>query len=221
MTEIHPIKKKVLLLAVSCKNGGLCPGGLDLDDPKKWIRIVKDDGNAGSVQGTEIAFAWSLDIIEFDGIPMPMGVQKENWIIVNNSCKKLGKKGPEILDWAYENYPYHDFWGNYKDYLNEVEFDKICKDNIPSESIMKVTNVRIYRNQSNKAKIDFDWEKARYRIRGISMTDQEFYSSIRDGEVIIQNAYIVVSIPKSADYFGNLVTGGKRAYKFVSRVYGM
>ena len=57
------MKKRVLLLAVSCKTGGLCPGGLDLDDPRKWIRIVKDDGRAGAVQGRDIDFAEPLDII--------------------------------------------------------------------------------------------------------------------------------------------------------------
>ena len=31
------MRKKVLLLAVSCKTGGLCPGGLDLDDPDAWF----------------------------------------------------------------------------------------------------------------------------------------------------------------------------------------
>ena len=40
------MRKRVLLLAVSCKNGGLCPGGIDLDNPSKCIRIVKDDGRA-------------------------------------------------------------------------------------------------------------------------------------------------------------------------------
>ena len=44
------VKKRVLLLAVSCKKGGLCPGGIDLDNPSKWIRIVRDDFVAGSVQ---------------------------------------------------------------------------------------------------------------------------------------------------------------------------
>ena len=51
------MKKRVFLLAVSCKNGGLCPGGIDLDNPKEWIRIVRDDGQAGAVQGHEIDFA--------------------------------------------------------------------------------------------------------------------------------------------------------------------
>lgn len=48
------VKKRVLLLAVSCKRGGLCPGGIDLDNPSKWIRIVRDDFVAGSVQWPEI-----------------------------------------------------------------------------------------------------------------------------------------------------------------------
>ena len=60
-------EKDVFLLAVSCKNGGLCPGGIDLDNPKEWIRIVRDDGQAGAVQGHEIDFAQPLDVIEFNG----------------------------------------------------------------------------------------------------------------------------------------------------------
>lgn len=38
------MKKRVLLLAVSCKTGGLCPGGVDLDNPKEWIRIDPSSG---------------------------------------------------------------------------------------------------------------------------------------------------------------------------------
>ncbi len=91
------MKKKVLLLAVSCKTGGLCPGGLDLDDPSKWIRIVKDDGHAGAIQGHEIDFAKPLDIIEFDGRPMPQGKQQENWVIDNNSCKKTESRTQEVF----------------------------------------------------------------------------------------------------------------------------
>lgn len=70
-------EKRVFLLAVSCKNGGLCPGGIDLDNPKEWIRIVRDDGQAGAVQGYEIDFAKPLDVIEFDGRPLPQGKQKK------------------------------------------------------------------------------------------------------------------------------------------------
>lgn len=209
------MRKKVLLLAVSCREGGLCPGGLDLDNPSKWIRIVKDDGRAGAVQGREIDFAKPLDIIEFDGRPMPQGKQQENWVIDNNSCRKIGSRTKEVLEWAYQEYAYKGFWGNYRSFLNEQEFDAVS---VPSESIMKVSNVRIYKNDRQKAKIDFNWSGAKFRINGLSMTDQDFYDRIRDDEVSFDNAYIVTSIPKYCDWtFPE--TGEKRAYKFVSRVY--
>jgi len=210
------MRKKVLLLAVSCKTGGLCPGGLDLDNPSKWIRIVRDDGHAGAVQGHEINFANPLDTIEFDGRPMPQGRQQENWVIDNNSCRKTGSRTQEVLDWAYEQYSYKGFWGNYRGYLNEQEF---AAGTEPSESIMRVTNVRIYKNEWDKAKIDFDWERARFRITGISMTDQDFYDRIRDGDVTFDNAYILTSIPKEIDDWVNPSTGEKQAYKFVSKIY--
>lgn len=212
------MRKKVLLLAVSCKTGGLCPGGLDLDDPSKWIRIVKDDGHAGAIQGHEIDFAKPLDIIEFDGRPMPQGKQQENWVIDNNSCRKTGTKSQDVLDWVYQQYAYKGFWGNYKAFLNEQEFAAVS---VPSESIMKVSNVRIYKNDRDKAKIDFNWSGAKYRIIGLSVTDQDFYERIREGDVTYDNAYIITSIPKEIDEWLNPSTGEKQAYKFVSKIYNI
>lgn len=212
------MKKRVLLLAVSCKKGGLCPGGIDLDNPQNWIRIVRDDGQAGAVQGFEIDFAKPLDVIEFDGRPMPQGKQRENWVIDGNSCRKIGSRTSNTLEEVYNGYGYHGFWGNWKSFLNEEEFECV---NAPSESILKVTDVRIYKNDNKKAKIDFTWkEGSKYPLKWISMTDQEFYGKISDGnEVHFDNAYIVISIPKSIDDWMNSETGEKRAYKFVSKVF--
>jgi len=209
------MKKKVLLLAVSCKTGGLCPGGLDLDDPSKWIRIVKDDGHAGAVHGHEINFAKPLDIIEFDGRHMPQGKQQENWVIDNKSCRITGIKTEKVLDWAYKQYTYKGFWSNYKAFLNESEFDAV---NEPSESIMKVTKVRIYRNDRGSAKIDFNWDGAQYRIMRVSMTDIDFYDRIQQGDVTFENALIITSIPKECDWTLPQ-TGERRAYKFVSKIF--
>lgn len=210
------MRKRVLLLAVSCKTGGLCPGGIDMDEPNKWIRIVSDDGHAGAVQGHEIDFAKPLDIIQFEGRHMPQGIQLENWVIDNNSCIRIDRKTNDILDWAYEKYSYKGFWGNYKSYLNEQEFSAI---KVPTESFMKVSNVRIYLNERDKAKIDFDWFGAKYRIKGVSMTDLDYYNQIRINDVIIENAYILTSIPKEIDDWVNPNNGEKQAYKFVSKIY--
>lgn len=210
------MKKRVLLLAVSCKQGGLCPGGIDLDNPKEWIRIVKDDGNSGAVQGKDIDFAQPLDVLEFDGTHKPQGKQKENWVINNNSCRVVGRYDTNILGYVYNYYGYHEFWNNDKAYLTEVEFANVSH---PSESILKVTNVDIYKAQSGKAKIDFDWTGARYRIKWISMTDQTFYGQIDAGTVHLDQAYIIISIPKEVGTY--LVTGEKRAYKFVSKIFGV
>lgn len=245
------MRKRVLLLAVSCKNGGLCPGGLDLDNPKQWIRIVKDDGNAGAVQGHEIDFAKPLDVIEFDGNPMPQGRQVENWVILNYSCRNLGRaelvkcasgqglQGYQIhpqgvaingeldrtdsikaiLSWALGSYSYRGFWGNYKAYLNQVEFNNGTD---PTESILRVSDVRIYGTKTSeggvKAKIDFQWEFSRYPIQWIALTDQDYYDKINNGaELKIKNAYIVISIPKNLWQYPE--TGEYRAYKFVSKVF--
>ncbi len=209
------MKKRVFLLAVSCKKGGLCPGGIDLDNPSEWIRIVKDNGEAGSVQGFEIDFANPLDIIEFDGHPVPLGLQKENWAIDNNSCVKVGTDNSlENFIKTYNAYGYHGFWGNDIAYLNEAEASLV---KAPSESIMAVTNVRIYKNNYDKYKIDFRWicnNKIHY-ISGISLTDQEFYGH---DNLYYERAVIVVSIPSAADWKASPQEEG-RAYKFVSKVF--
>lgn len=210
------MRKRVLLLAVSCREGGLCPGGIDLDNPKNWIRIVKDDGVGGSVQGVDIDFARPLDVIEFDGRPMPQGKQKENWVIDNRSCVKTGTRSKAELPQIYNNYGYHGFWNNLKSSLTEEEFERITE---PSESILKVSNVEIYKDDYDKAKIDFDWPGSRWRLKWVSMTDQEFYTRINNGERIhINQAYIVISIPKDVSYV-NPHTGQRQAFKFVSRVF--
>lgn len=50
------------------------------------------------------------------------------------------------------------------------------------------------------------------------MTDQDYYERLNDGDVIdLDNAYIVISIPKDADF--KTMNGEMRAYKFVSKVY--
>ena len=84
---------------------------------------------------------------------------------------------------------------------------------------MKVTNVEIYKTEFGKAKIDFDWSGSRYRIKWISMTDQTFYDRIDDERVTFNEAYIVISISKEIDDWVDPITGEKRAYKFVSKIF--
>lgn len=216
------MRKRVLLLAVSCKTGGLCPGGIDLDNPSQWIRIVANDGNAGAVQGCEIDYAEPLDVVEFDGKHVPQGCQQENWVILNNSCVNKGRlcvggrrDDVTLIKWAYDKYSYHGFWGNYKSYLTQDELD--CLDE-PSETMMKVSNLKVYINEYGKAKVDFNWSGSKYGIKWISMTDPDYYEQIDDKPVEIDIAIIVVSIPKYCDW-KNPNTGENQAFKFVSRIY--
>ena len=137
-------------------------------------------------------------------------------MIDNNSCRKVGSRGEDVLEWAYNQYSYHGYWRNYKSYLNEEEFAAVTD---PSESILKVSEVKIYKNDYNRAKIDFKWNGARYKFMGVSMTDQDFYDRIDDEDVLFDEAYIVVSIPKEIDDWVHPETGEKRAYKFVSKIF--
>lgn len=211
------MKKRVFLLAVSCKNGGLCPGGIDLDNPKEWIRIVRDDGQAGAVQGFEIDFAQPLDVIEFDGRPMPQGKQRENWVIDNHSCVKIGTETIRRVVQAFNEYGYHGFWGNGRSFLSEDELNNVAQ---PSESLLVVSDVRLYKNNYGKSKIDFTWSGLPYSVKGVALTDQDFYDKLNAEDVYYKSAILVISIPKDATWV-HPQTGEKRAYKFVSKVFGV
>lgn len=83
---------------------------------------------------------------------------------------------------------------------------------------MLVSDVRLYKNDFDKAKIDFTWSGARFPIKGVSLTDQDFYDKIDDNEICYKNAIIIISIPKDADWT-HPTSGEGRAYKFVSKVF--
>ena len=211
------VKKRVLLLAVSCKRGGLCPGGIDLDNPSKWIRIVRDDCVAGSVQWPEINNANPLDIIEFVGHPVPLGIQVENWAIDNFSCRKVSSVPASELDRIYDNYGYHGFWNTIRAYLTDDEYEYHKAQATPSESLIKVNNIYIYRNNNGKHKINFTCQNI--HVENISMTDPDFFIAQNDNRCIaIEFAIIVVAIPTEADFIPPGMTSG-RGYKFVSKVF--
>lgn len=235
------MKKRVLLLATSCKEGGLCPGGVDSDDPRKWIRIVKDDGLAGSVQGIDIDFAKPLDVITFEGKHVPLGRQRENWAILStpnsdkvNTCVCEGRVWEEkewnprnLLDWVYRHYTYHEFWGNNLPYLSEACFNSLPED-CPTESIILARNIRIHPSSSSgiykpKAKIDFKWGSPEdpQIVSDCSMTDSDYYPAHASGqEINIEEAYLVVAIPKECWEHPNSPFP-PRAYKFVSKIYDL
>ena len=85
--------------------------------------------------------------------------------------------------------------------------------------VLFVFNVRLYKNDNGKAKIDFKWPKIPYLIKGVSLTDQDFYDILDNEDVRYKRAIIVISIPKAADWT-HPETGERRAYKFVSKVFG-
>ena len=235
------MKKRVLLLAASCKDGGLCPGGVDSDDPRKWVRIVKDDGAAGSVQGRDINYAHPLDVINFEGKHIPLGRQRENWAILSspnpgewNTCicegrvwEKKGWSPRKLLDWVYSNYAYHEFWGDNLPYLSEACFNSLPED-CPTESIILARNICIHPSSSSgiyksKAKIDFEWGSPEdpQVVSDCSMTDSDYFPALASGQKInIEVAYLVVAIPKECWENPNDLFP-PRAYKFVSKIYDL
>jgi hypothetical protein len=201
-----PSVDQVQLLECNCAFSD-CSGGIRLKFKDAYTGIIPA---LSAAQGLTFMLK---QVIEFDGRPMPQGKQLENWVINNASCRKTGSKNSDVLERVYQQYEYKGFWGNFKSYLNEGEFNSVTD---ASESILKVKNIDIYKNENNKWKIDFEWDGARYPIKRISLTDPDYYGA--NQSIHIENAYIVTSIPKEPDWI-NPNTNERQAYKFVSKIY--
>lgn len=56
-------------------------------------------------------------------------------------------------------------------------------------------------------------------MKGISLTDQDFYDKLDKEDIYFDKAIIIVPIPKDASWVSPNNDGEKRAYKFMSKVY--
>ena len=187
-------KMKLVVLTKSAKHGGFCVAGINLYKNKNWFaRIVKnDDGDA--VTDEDIAGAKPLDIIEvFVKGNKKKYNQTENFPIDFNADTPVKIISKETVDYVKDLYnkelfEHIGFFGNSKKSLTEEEIDNLNPKH--SLSVIKVSSLRIYKNDHNKIKAELYFEN---EIAGdVSMTDPDYYS--KNYPIEIGEAILIVSL---------------------------
>lgn len=143
------MKKKIVIMTASAKNGGLCVAGIDITDPqsetyRSWIRVVtEDDDCTGAVPYNDMICsnrqtAEVLDIVNIDfARHVPNDAQRENWLYNPNiKWEKVGTTTLEDVLRMRGTDQYHgDIFGN-----NSY---KVMPQELTGESLtlLKISNV--------------------------------------------------------------------------------
>lgn len=141
------MRKKVILLTKSLKNGGYCVAGIDYYTGQ-WIRLVSGNQETkGALEKCGVPYK-PLDIVIVDNItPMPIQYQPENYLIEEPygiegfyAWKKIGEYDINKLVERYANNT-----NRYILYNNNVHF---CKEEVAgvehSLEFVEITQVVIY-----------------------------------------------------------------------------
>lgn len=214
------MEKEILILTKSCKNGGYCVAGIDLET-KKSVRLVSDDqGTQGALSKDDLRYIDGECQI-FDKIKVtiireePLLHQSENLLVDTSKClKKLESVGIKdvlnVLENCKDMFPYI-----FKDtcpYLSENQVSNVNH----SLEIVRVKNLKLYiktYNYDNKEKIktkaNFEYNGEQYNE--ISVTDSDYYN-ITDYNSNINEAILIVSLPNKP--IGN----DKYYYKFIAKI---
>lgn len=177
------MRKKVILLTKSLKNGGYCVAGIDYYTGQ-WIRLVSGNQETkGALEKCGVPYK-PLDIVIVDNItPMPIQYQPENYLIEEPygiegfyAWKKIGEYDINKLVERYANNT-----NRYILYNNNVHF---CKEEVAgvehSLEFVEITQVVIYTifnevTQKNKTKANFIYNGTSYN--GMSVTDPDYYDA--------------------------------------------
>lgn len=92
-------RRKIAIVAVARKAGGVCIKGKTLDGPRRgaWIRLVSEDGLAGLLRDSIAQTCGGqmprvLDVFE---VPLlgadPRGFQSENWVVAPGPWRPRGR----------------------------------------------------------------------------------------------------------------------------------
>ena len=220
------MKKNILCLANSCKNGARCVAGIDLEN-KEWVRPVNPGGEA--VRKSQIMYdnyktVSPLDVVSIEFSKRePLYYQPENIIIDDNyTLEKVGKIKNFNQYICEENNicSYCIFFNNSTDKL-EKKYLENYKYNVHSLSLIKPNNFKIYkkdrRNFGKKAQIRACFEFNGYNYN-LSITDDSFKNQFYNGSfdygyyrLSIEDLYLTISL-------GSLYPRDKCHYKLVAAV---
>lgn len=183
---------------------GKCVTGFNLDT-NRIIRLVQNRLGA-PIENPYCNWFHPLDVFDIKiKESCPIMCQTENVLSDYRNAKHLGRYEAGILD-IYQKYCNiqhdHSFMldGSYK--LEDISLFK------HSLEIIKVTNLRVYKDDRGKTKCSFTYRG--WNFRYVSVTDPD-YRDIKE-DLFSREAFLVVSIPTDD-------LGGNGYYKFVATVF--
>lgn len=204
------MKKDIIILTCSAKNGGYCVAGIDMETDN-WIRLVaSNDLKTNEIPKYFMYYSdrtacKPLDIVNVEITEyLPGNIQSEN-ALVDLKYKPVfkGRVTPEDLDDYISNDRY--IYKSTSPYMNEITALK-CGYSL---ALYRVQNIYLDVFEFDgriRTKLIFTYNGHAYDEW--SMTDPDYYG--RDRGKICDEGLIVVSIPED-DYNG-------KYYKFVSKI---
>lgn len=210
--------KTLVIFANSVKHKKHCVAGKD-ENTKQWIRPVSN------LDGAELTREHTLTSNPYGAFPVkpmqkvmidfcdhaPLINQPENWLINQEYQWKQSFKINESQIKDFLDTP-NTLWG----LSNKVDFNNIVNKIINIEQslyLVSVSNLRLYRNQYNKRKADFEYNSNTYI--NFSVTDPNFDDLLRNsenGEACFNSAYLCVSL-------GEKFSEDNHCYKIVAWIY--
>lgn len=208
------MKKTIVILAKSIKNGHFCIAGKDLSN-FEWIRPVStEEGGEITKQQSKLTYQgaearpWDCNIfhnVEIDfQRHVPLYFQPENYVISETPWQQRYKSSPDILFSLLDNPK--DLWGNN---LCKINRNDIITPIEASLYLIYVSDLFLYRNEFGKRKVSFTYNNVRYE--NFSCTDPNFDNLINT-QKRYDNATLCLSL-------GELFNEDNCHYKIVASIF--
>lgn len=209
---------KLIILAVSIKNGGYCVVGKNVENPSEWIRLVGDESGRELYRSEIIVndgkadrLLEPLDVVDVEIIKKcPLWFQPENAVVTINSFESKVELGESYIDDGSLLVDQYNSWTKY-----DIERkEKGCSLNfIRVQNIKIVYEERIGNNPKTRA--SFEYKGRLYE--NFSVTDSVIRLSCN-----LESAMLCISLgtpynPKNDD--GQPRWKHDRHYKIIAAVY--
>lgn len=209
------MKKKIIILTESNKNGGYCVAGID-EATGYWVRLITEDIESnGALSSTNLrykdgTYCEVLDCVEVNILKNGASqIQPENLVI--DSHDKFEKVREYTLDDVLKKHPAeisNEILGNIWANIKADDVDSVNK----SLTLIYATNLYFHNEINNMGrtvrKLDFTYNCRRYS--NFSITDYS-YSNINSSTNDLDSALLVISLPE--------LCYNKYHYKCVSQIF--
>lgn len=217
------IKENFLLLTKSAKDGGFCVAGWTFDNQGnvKWIRLVENETGKTIYRYKDFFRKRNvgdiLDFIEVEYVPVPLSIQSENCLLLNEPrCihqyyfRDFYSWNPNIINNANLLKPSR----NYLTIDEAEQFDKsLMLADIDNLCLYIVEYTDKWGRLCRKTKANFSYKGMEFY--NYSVTDQDYFYIKKD--LYFGKCKIILSIPEKWFMLENFES--PRYYKFIAKIF--